>query len=55
MAKEFNITRQQRANGKEQQTQPERGTLCLELEWTESEWFEVWLQLVREGHKSSQN
>jgi hypothetical protein len=27
----------------------------IELDWTESEWFEVWLELAREGQKGHQN
>jgi len=27
----------------------------LDLEWIESEWFEVWLRLAREGQEKSHN
>jgi len=27
----------------------------LDLEWIESEWFEVWLRLAREGQEKSRN
>ena len=27
----------------------------IDLDWTESEWFRVWLQLAREGQQQNQN
>jgi len=27
----------------------------IELDWTESEWFQVWLKLARQNHEESLN
>ncbi len=47
----------QRAKEKEPQLQPEVGAarVYVELEWTESEWFQVWLNLARAGQELNRN
>jgi hypothetical protein len=41
----------------EQERDTEHGASprILDLEWTESEWFEVWLRLAREGQQQNRN
>ena len=42
---------------RENENQPEFAArrTYIGLEWTESEWFEVWLELARESQKSGRN
>lgn len=43
--------------GQEQQTNPDQmgQRRVLDLDWTESEWFKVWLQLARDRDEGAQN
>jgi len=36
-------------------TEHKAGRKSLDLEWIESEWFEVWLRLAREGQEKNRN
>ncbi len=42
-----------KAKGEQRQIQRETPSPCLGLEWTESEWFQIWLQLAREGQRDA--
>jgi hypothetical protein len=48
------IARQQHRSGAQQPVQVRGGVrrVYAGLEWTESDWFKVWLQLAREHRKS---
>jgi hypothetical protein len=45
----------ERAHKKNNGTERRAERKSLDLEWIESEWFEVWLRLAREGQEKSRN
>jgi len=57
MTVETKLDGSRRVNNKGCQSQPANGTARLNLgqDWTESEWFKVWLQLAREGREANRN